>query len=108
MSSLAGAGDDRSTGLLAQRLRAAGTYAGDGSGSIIGDRPTNGIRSGAATFVRQYCLDKGVLLGAGRNVARVLRVQPPLVIGEAQLSTVLGTIAGGIEAAAKSPASEMR
>ncbi len=51
--------------------------------------------------MRQYCLDHGVLIGVGGNFGSVLRIQPPLVIDDAQLDTVFATVADGIEAAAK-------
>jgi len=41
----AGAGDDRLAGVLAQRLRAAGTHTLTGSRTIIGNGPLNGGRS---------------------------------------------------------------
>jgi 4-aminobutyrate aminotransferase len=51
-----------------------------------------------AAFVRQYCLDHGVLIGIGGNFGNVLRLQPPLVITEQQLDTVASTIVDGIRA----------
>ena len=48
--------------------------------------------------MRQYCLEHNVLIGVGGNFGNVLRLQPPLVIEEAQLDTVFATIAAGLEA----------
>ena len=48
--------------------------------------------------MRQYCLDHGVLIGVGGNFGSVLRVQPPLVIDEAQIDRVFDTIADGLKA----------
>jgi 4-aminobutyrate aminotransferase / (S)-3-amino-2-methylpropionate transaminase / 5-aminovalerate transaminase len=74
-----------------------------GKGLMIGvelveDRDTKVPAAAAAAFVRQYCLDHGVLIGVGGNFASVLRVQPPLVIGDEQLDQVFHTIAAGLRA----------
>jgi 4-aminobutyrate aminotransferase-like enzyme len=42
-----------------------------------------------------------VLIGVGGNFGNVLRLQPPLVITEQQLETVVSTIADGLAAYAK-------
>ena len=39
-----------------------------------------------------------VAFGAGGNFGSVLRIQPPLVISDAQLETVFATVADGIAA----------
>jgi 4-aminobutyrate aminotransferase-like enzyme len=49
--------------------------------------------------VRQYCLEHNVLVGVGGNFGNVLRIQPPLVISDAQLQQVFETVAAGIKAA---------
>ena len=51
--------------------------------------------------MRQYCLDHGVLIGVGGNFGSVLRIQPPLVIDEAQLDSVFATVADAMEAFAR-------
>jgi 4-aminobutyrate aminotransferase / (S)-3-amino-2-methylpropionate transaminase / 5-aminovalerate transaminase len=68
---------------------------------LIADPETKAFGTAAAGFVRQYCLDHNVLIGVGGNFGSVLRVQPPLVIEDAQLETVCATIADGLEAYAK-------
>jgi len=87
-------------------LMAELTLIGDvrGKGLMVGvelveDRTTKKPASAAAGFVRQYCLDHGVLIGVGGNFASVLRVQPPLVISQPQLDKVFVTIVDGLEAA---------
>jgi len=39
--------------------------------------------------LRQACLERGVLLGLGGTFGNVLRLQPPLVIEEAQMEEVI-------------------
>jgi 4-aminobutyrate aminotransferase-like enzyme len=68
---------------------------------LIADPATKAYGTAAAGFVRQYCLDHGVLIGVGGNFGSVLRIQPPLVIGDAQLDSVFATVADGIGAAAR-------
>jgi len=41
---------------------------------LVEDRTTKKPSSAAAGFVRQYCLDHGVLIGVGGNFASALRV----------------------------------
>jgi 4-aminobutyrate aminotransferase len=77
-----------------------------GKGLMIGvelveDRTTKVPASAAAGFVRQYCLDHGVLIGVGGNFASVLRIQPPLVISEQQMDKTFTTVADALKAAAK-------
>ena len=48
--------------------------------------------TGEAAVMRARCLEKGVLLGVGGAYGNVLRLQPPLVITQAQLDNVLNAI----------------
>ena len=68
---------------------------------LIADPQTKAYGTAAAAFTRQYCLDHNVLIGVGGNFGSVLRVQPPLVIDEAQIDTVFTTVADALEAYAK-------
>ncbi len=68
---------------------------------LIADPKTKAYGTTAAGFVRQYCLDHNVLIGVGGNFGSVLRVQPPLVIDDAQIDTVFATVADALEAYAK-------
>lgn len=45
-----------------------------------------------AKKVRSACLEKGVIIGVGGIYGNVLRIQPPLVIDEAQLQTVADAV----------------
>lgn len=76
-----------------------------GKGLMIGvelvtDQATKAYGTAQAGFVRQYCLEHGLLIGVGGNFGSVLRIQPPLVIDDAQLEHVFATVADGLEAAA--------
>ena len=66
---------------------------------LVGDPATKAYGTAAAGVVRQYCLDHGVLIGVGGNFGNVLRIQPPLVIDDAQLDKVFATVADALEAA---------
>jgi 4-aminobutyrate aminotransferase len=69
---------------------------------LVADQQTKAYGTAAAGFVRQYCLEHNLLIGVGGNFGSVLRIQPPLVISDAQLDTVFATVADGIAAFAKS------
>jgi 4-aminobutyrate aminotransferase/(S)-3-amino-2-methylpropionate transaminase len=49
-----------------------------------------------ARELRRHCRENGVLIGVGGVDGNVLRVQPPLVIAEEELDTVVDTILGGL------------
>ena len=70
-----------------------------GGVALIADPVTKAYGTAAGAFVRQYCLEHNLLIGVGGNFGSVLRIQPPLVISDAQLDTVFGTVADGIAAA---------
>jgi 4-aminobutyrate aminotransferase len=77
-----------------------------GKGLMIGvelvkDRETKAYATAEAGFVRNYCLEHGVLIGVGGNFGNVLRLQPPLVIDDAEIDTVFATVAEAIEASRK-------
>ena len=65
---------------------------------LVGDRDKKTPAAAEAAAVRQYCLENGVLVGVGGNFGNVLRVQPPLIISEAQLDRVFETIVEGLAA----------
>ena len=74
-----------------------------GKGLMIGielvrDRETKAYATAEAGFVRNYCLEHGVLIGVGGNFGNVLRLQPPLVIDDGELDTVFATVAEAIAA----------
>ena len=51
---------------------------------LVTDRETKAYATAEAGFVRNYCLEHGVLIGVGGNFGNVLRLQPPLVISDAR------------------------
>jgi 4-aminobutyrate aminotransferase/(S)-3-amino-2-methylpropionate transaminase len=65
---------------------------------LIADPATKAYGTAAGAFVRQYCLEHNLLIGVGGNFGSVLRLQPPLVISDAQLETVFATVAEGLAA----------
>ena len=65
---------------------------------LVADPTTKAYGTEAAGFVRQYCLQHNVLIGVGGNFGNVLRLQPPLVITEQQLETVVSTVADALKA----------
>ena len=71
---------------------------------LIADPATKAYGTEAAGFVRQYCLEHNVLIGVGGNFGNVLRLQPPLVITERQLETVVRTVADGLTVYAREKA----
>jgi len=68
---------------------------------LVADQATKAYGTAAAAFTRQYCLEHKVLIGVGGNFGNVLRIQPPLVIEDAQLDTVVETVAQALAAFAK-------
>ena len=68
---------------------------------LVADPKTKAYGSEAAAFTRQYCLEHNLLIGVGGNFGNVLRVQPPLVIDDAQLDVVSRTIEAALVAYAK-------
>jgi len=93
---------------LMARLRAHAEHEsliGDvrGKGLMVGvelvkDRETKAYATAEAGFVRNYCLEHGLLIGVGGNFGNVLRLQPPLVISDAELDTVFATVTEAIAA----------
>ncbi len=70
---------------------------------LVSDRKTKAYATAEAGFVRNYCLEHGLLIGVGGNFGNVLRLQPPLVISDAELDTVFATVTEAI-AASRGPA----
>jgi len=51
-----------------------------------------------ARLVRAGCVEKGLLIGVGGLFGNVLRIQPPLVIEDAQLEAVADILHGALKA----------
>jgi len=52
--------------------------------------------SDEAAAVRRVCRERGVLIGLGGAYGNVLRIQPPLVITDAQIDRVLEILGGAL------------
>jgi 4-aminobutyrate aminotransferase-like enzyme len=64
---------------------------------LVRDRETKEPASTEALRVRTLCRERGVLIGVGGQDGNVVRIQPPLVINQEQLSHALATIVNAIE-----------
>ncbi len=58
--------------------------------------------TGEAAAIKSRCLEKGVLLGVGGAYGNVLRLQPPLVITQEQLDSVLNVIEQSLQEVSRS------
>ena len=65
---------------------------------LVSDRATKAPDAVLAKSVKAYCREQGVLVGVGGSEGNVVRVQPPLTIGDNDLAHALDVIAAGIEA----------
>jgi len=68
-----------------------------GSGLMIGvelvrNRSTKEPATSEAAAVKRHCRERGVLIGVGGSLGNVVRIQPPLVIGEEELDRAIGVI----------------
>ena len=95
---LAQASHDKGEFLKAElaKLTPSSTVIGDirGRGLMVGvelvtDAKTKEPDAAKAAAVRAQLRDEGVLIGVGGGFGNVLRIQPPLTITEAELSTVV-------------------
>ena len=79
-----------------------------GTGLMIGvelvrDRATKEPASTEAAAVKRHCRERGVLIGVGGALGNVVRVQPPLVIGEEDLDRALRVIEEAVTSLAATP-----
>jgi 4-aminobutyrate aminotransferase / (S)-3-amino-2-methylpropionate transaminase / 5-aminovalerate transaminase len=79
-----------------------------GTGLMIGvelvrDRGTKEPASSEAAAVKRHCRERGVLIGVGGTFGNVVRVQPPLVIGEEDLDRAIGIIEEAVTSLAAQP-----
>jgi 4-aminobutyrate aminotransferase-like enzyme len=79
-----------------------------GAGLMIGvelvrDRETKEPASTEAAAVKRHCRERGVLIGVGGAFGNVVRVQPPLVIGEEDLDRALRVIEEAVTSLAATP-----
>src|SRR3984957_1196598 len=79
-----------------------------GSGLMIGvelvrDRVTKEPATAEAAAVKRHCRERGVLIGVGGSLGNVVRIQPPLVIGEDALSGAMGVIEEAVTSLSAQP-----
>lgn len=80
---------------MAERHTAIGDIRGLGlmiGVELVRDRETREPAADLAARVRAGCREQGVLIGVGGPLGNVLRIQPPLVIEQAQLDEALITL----------------
>ncbi len=80
---------------LADRFPIIGEVRGRGlmlGVELVTDRATKTPATSAANSVRDLCRERGVLIGVGGHAGNVLRIQPPLVIEQAQLEAALDAL----------------
>ena len=79
-----------------------------GLGLMIGielviDRATKQPAADAAALVKRQCRENGVMVGVGGYFGNVMRIQPPLVIGDDQLGRALDVVESAIRSLSRSP-----
>jgi 4-aminobutyrate aminotransferase-like enzyme len=79
-----------------------------GSGLMIGvelvrDRTTKEPAVSEAAAVKRHCRERGVLIGVGGSHGNVVRIQPPLVIGEEDLDRAIGVIEEAVTSLSAQP-----
>jgi len=80
---------------LQERYALIGDVRGQGlmiGVELVRDRKTKEPATREATLIREMCLEGGVLIGTGGQDGNVLRIQPPLVIGQEQLAHALSVL----------------
>ena len=100
-------------GMVKQRLDAFAVECdliGDvrGAGLMMGmelvrDRATKEPATTEAAAVKRHCRERGVLIGVGGTFGNVVRIQPPLVIGEGELDRAIGVIEEAVTSLAAQP-----
>ncbi|GAC1577009.1 MAG: aminotransferase class III-fold pyridoxal phosphate-dependent enzyme [Candidatus Dormibacteria bacterium] len=66
---------------------------------VVEDRDTMAPAAALAQRVRTACRERGLIIGIGGFFGNVVRLQPPLVITQDQLSEAVGTLDSAFEAA---------
>jgi 4-aminobutyrate aminotransferase / (S)-3-amino-2-methylpropionate transaminase / 5-aminovalerate transaminase len=100
-------------GMVKQRLDAFAVECdliGDvrGAGLMMGmelvrDRATKEPATAEAAAVKRHCRERGVLIGVGGTFGNVVRIQPPLVIGEGELDRAIGVVEEAVTSLAAQP-----
>ena len=80
---------------LAEECKVVGDVRGAGlmiGVELVRDRGTKEPAVAEAATVRRLCRERGVLIGIGGYFGNVVRVQPPLVIGDEELDRAVGVL----------------
>jgi 4-aminobutyrate aminotransferase len=59
---------------------------------LVTDRKSKAPAKAQAAEIRKICRENGVLVGVGGQLANVIRIQPPLIISDAQLDRTLDVL----------------
>ncbi len=87
-------------GDLAARFPLIGEVRGRGlmiGVELVTDRTAKTPAANQANRIRDLLRERGVLIGVGGHFGNVLRIQPPLVIEQAQLETLLAALTEALE-----------
>jgi 4-aminobutyrate aminotransferase-like enzyme len=87
-------------GKISPKTMAIGEIRGKGlmvGVEIVADRDSRVPAPAEAAKIRAAMREKGALIGVGGAFANVLRIQPPLVISEAEMERVVETLKGIME-----------
>ena len=70
---------------------------------LVRDRETKEPAAAEAAAVKRHCRERGVLIGVGGTFGNVVRIQPPLVIGEGDLDRAVGVVEEAVASLAAQP-----
>jgi 4-aminobutyrate aminotransferase-like enzyme len=68
---------------------------------LVTDKRTKAPAKTQAAEVRRLCREAGVIVGVGGQLGNVIRIQPPLVIGQDDLDHVVEVLDGALEQVAR-------
>lgn len=91
-------------GELKQKHEIIGDIRGKGlmvGVELVKDRDSKAPAAEETVRVRDWCRERGVLVGHGGTLGNVLRIQPPLIIAQDQLDMAIDTIDNGLSEAVK-------
>ncbi len=70
---------------------------------LVKDRTTREPAAKEAAMVRRLAREAGVLIGVGGQGGNVVRIQPPLVIGDAALDRALDVVDDALGVVSREP-----
>ncbi len=75
---------------------------------LVRDRATKEPAASEAAAVKRHCRERGVLIGVGGTFGNVVRMQPPLVIGEEDLDRAIRVIEEAVTSLSRNPSASRR